>query len=227
MFNPRLYREACREITAPEDKIEEIIAMTEKTNKKKVQPLRTALVCAAAIAMMVVGVSAANPEAAQEFWLTLRHAVQVDQYRMDLTTEDGEKVSVISVPQAVLENRDGRAVLMVNGKEVADITDALSREQHYVYEDVAEGSKISVTVDGTIDKWTMTADVGKLDEDGTYNWFGGVTTTSDDPYDGLGGQISNVTDVFTSVSMGENADPDAEVTVGIYYADGSSCEADN
>ena len=119
MFDPKLYREACRELSAPEDKIEEIIAMTEKTNKKHFRPLRTALIAAAAVAMMVMGVSAANPEAAQEFWLTLRNAVQVDQYRMDLTTEEGEKVSVISVPEARLENRDGRAVLMVNGEDAA------------------------------------------------------------------------------------------------------------
>ena len=224
MFDPKLYREACRELTAPEDKIEEIIAMTEKTNKKKIRPLRTALIAAAAVAMMVVGVSAANPEATQEFWLTLRNAVQVDQYRMDLTTEDGEKVSVISVPQAMLENRDGRAILMVDGKDVADITDALARDQHYVYEDVAEGSKISVTVDGTIDNWTMTADVGKLEEDGTYNWFGGVTTTSEDQDDSLGAQIFEggaFSEVFTSVNVNENTDPDAEVTVGIYAVTGN------
>ena len=224
MFDPKLYREACRELRAPEDKIEEIIAMTEKTNKKKIRPLRTALIAAAAVAMMVVGVSAANPEATQEFWLTLRNAVQVDQYRMDLTTEDGEKVSVISVPQAMLENRDGRAILMVDGKDVADITDALARDQHYVYEDVAEGSKISVTVDGTIDNWTMTADVGKLEEDGTYNWFGGVTTTSEDQDDSLGAQIFEggaFSEVFTSVNVNENTDPDAEVTVGIYAVTGN------
>ncbi len=219
MFDPKLYREACRELRAPEDKIEEIIAMTEKTNKKKIRPLRTALIAAAAVAMMVVGVSAANPEATQEFWLTLRNAVQVDQYRMDLTTEDGEKVSVISVPQAMLENRDGRAILMVDGKDVADITDALARDQHYVYEDVAEGSKISVTVDGTIDEWTMTADVGKLDEDGTYNWFGGVTTTNEDQDDSLGARIfegASFGEVFESVNVEENADSDVELTVGIY-----------
>ncbi len=218
MFDPRVYREACRELTAPEDKIEEIITMTEHTNKKVRRPLRTALICAAAVAMMVVGVSAANPEAAQEFWLTLRNAVQVDQYRVDLTTDDGEKVSVISVPHARLENRDGRAVLMVNGKDVADITDALARERHYVYEDVAEGSKISVTVDGTIDKWTMTADVGKLDEDGTYNWFGGVTTTNEDQDDSLGSSFFEAgafDDVYSSVNVSENSDPDAEVTVGV------------
>ena len=224
MFDPKLYREACRELSAPEDKIEEIIAMTEKTNKKHFRPLRTALIAAAAVAMMVMGVSAANPEAAQEFWYTLRNAVQVDQYRMDLTTEEGEKVSVISVPEARLENRDGRAVLMVDGKDVADITDALAQDQHYVYEDAAEGSKISVTVDGTIDNWTMTADVGKLDEDGTYNWFGGVTTTSEDQDDSLGAQIFEggaFSEVFTSVNVNENTDPDAEVTVGIYAVTGN------
>lgn len=198
--------------------------MTEKTNKKHFRPLRTALIAAVAVAMMVMGVSAANPEAAQEFWLTLRNAVQVDQYRMDLTTEEGEKVSVISVPEARLENRDGRAVLMVNGKDVADITDALAQDQHYVYEDAAEGSKISVTVDGTIDNWTMTADVGKLEEDGTYNWFGGVTTTSEDQDDSLGAQIFEggaFSEVFTSVNVNENTDPDAEVTVGIYAVTGN------
>lgn len=223
MFDPKLYREACRELTAPTDKIEEAIAMTEKTNKKRVRPLRAALIAAAAVAMMVVGVSAANPEGVQELWLTLRNAVQVDQYRTDLVTDSGEKVSVISVPQASLENRDGRAVLVVNGQDVADITDALAQDQHYVYEDAAEGSKISVTVDGTIDQWTITADVGKLDEDGTYNWFGGVTTTNEGQDDSLGvGHIFEggaFGEVFASVNVAENPDPDAEVTVGIYYAD--------
>ena len=222
MFDPKLYREACRELTAPEDKIEEIIAMTEKTNKRRVRPLRAALIAAAAVAMMVVSVAAANPEGMEEIWLTLRNAVRVDQYRTDVVTDSGEKVSVISVPQARLENRDGRAVLMVNGKDVADITDALAQDQHYVYEDVAEGSKISVTVDGTIDAWTMTADVGKLDEDGTYNWFGGVTTTSEDQDDALmPGAIFDAGafgEAYTSVNVIGNDDPDAEVTVGIYAA---------
>ena len=222
MFDPKLYREACRELRAPEDKIEEIIAMTEKTNKRRVRPLRAALIAAAAVAMMVVSVAAANPEGMEEIWLTLRNAVRVDQYRTDVVTDSGEKVSVISVPQARLENRNGRAVLMVNGKDVADITDALAQDQHYVYEDVAEGSKISVTVDGTIDAWTMTADVGKLDEDGTYNWFGGVTTTSEDQDDALmPGAIFDAGafgEAYMSVNVIGNDDPDAEVSVGIYAA---------
>ena len=77
-----------------------------------------------------------------------------------------------------------------------------------------------MTVDGTIDNWSMTADVGKLDEDGTYNWFGGVTTTSEDQEDALvPGKIFEAGafgEVYTSVSIHENSDPDAEVSVGVY-----------
>ena len=100
--------------------------MTNNTDKKKMRPLRTALICAAAAAMMVVSVAAANPEGVEDIWITLQNAIRVDQYRTDVVTDSGEKVSVISVPQARLENRDGRAILMVNGKDVADITDALA-----------------------------------------------------------------------------------------------------
>ena len=125
MFDSKLYREACRELTAPEDKIEEIIAMTEKTNKKKIQPLRTALICAAAMAMMVVGVSAANPEAVQTIWGRVLDIVHVGQYRSEITMENGEQVTLLELPKAKVENREGRAILVVNGEDAADITDAL------------------------------------------------------------------------------------------------------
>ena len=169
MFDPKLYREACREITAPEDKIEEIIAMTEKTNRKQFRPLRTALVCAAAVAMMVVSVAAANPEEFQAFLIDVKSYVQVDRYRADVTMENGETFSMVQAPKAKVENRDGRAVLVVNGEDVADITEALSQEQHYVFEDISEDTKITITVNGTIDKWTMEKEVGILKADGSYH----------------------------------------------------------
>ena len=75
-------------------------------------------------------------------------------------------------------------------------------------------------MDGTIDDWTMTADVGKLDEDGTYNWFGGVTVTSEDQEDALiPGKIFEgdfFGEVYESVGITGNEDPDAEVKVGVY-----------
>ena len=221
MFDPKLYREACREITAPEDKIEEIIAMTEKTNRKQFRPLRTALVCAAAVAMMVVSVAAANPEEFQAFLIDVKSYVQVDRYRADVTMENGETFSMVQAPKAKVENRDGRAVLVVNGEDVADITEALSQEQHYVFEDISEDTKITITVNGTIDKWTMEKEVGIIKADGSYHWFGSENVTSEDVDDSLMGTFING-DPWSDRSVDVT---DADVTYSTVVTTTSECEA--
>lgn len=211
MFDPKLYREACREIEAPEDKIEEIIAMTEKTNKKKFRPLRTALICAAAMAMMVVGVAAADPEGFESFLINIGTVVRVDRYRSDVTTKDGETFSMVESPEAKVENRDGRAILVVNGEDAADITDALAQDQHYVFEDFTEDTRITITVDGTIEKWTLVKEVGIVKADGSYHRFGSDTVTSETVDDALGG-------IFFSGDFWKDRDvdlDDAEVTYGM------------
>lgn len=159
MFDPKLYHEACRELRAPEDKIEEIIAMTEKTNKKKIRPLRTALIAAAAVAMMVVSVAAANPEMVEDFTMRIASIIRVDQYRMDITTEDGERVMVFSTPDASVENRNGRAILVIDGEDVADVTDALNREGRYEDTIVDENNQMHIIVEGTAENWTVTLSI--------------------------------------------------------------------
>lgn len=221
MFDPKLYREACREITVPEDKIEEIIAMTEKTNRKQFRPLRTALVCAAAVAMMVVSVAAANPEEFQAFLIDVKSYVQVDRYRADVTMENGETFSMVQAPKAKVENRDGRAVLVVNGEDVADITEALSQEQHYVFEDISEDTKITITVNGTIDKWNMEKEVGIIKADGSYHWFGSENVTSEDVDDSLMGTFING-DPWSDRSVDVT---DADVTYSMVVTTTSECEA--
>ena len=156
MFDPKLYREACRELTAPEDKIEEVIAMTEHTNKKKRRPLRTVLIAVAAVAMMVVGVSAANPEMIEAVAVRFGEIIQVSQYKMELITEDGSRITVYSAPRAAVENRYGRAILVINDEDVADITDELNAEGRYCYEGVVEERRLTVTVEGTAEEWTAT-----------------------------------------------------------------------
>ncbi|MCI9352944.1 MAG: hypothetical protein HFF58_06785 [Lawsonibacter sp.] len=212
MFDPKLYREACRELRAPEDKIEEIIAMTEKTNKKHIRPLRTALIAAAAMAMMVVSVAAANPEEFQAFVINLGSVVRVDRYRSDVTTEDGETFSMVESPDAKVENRDGKAILVVNGEDAADITDALAQDQHYVFEDFTEDTRITITVDGTIDKWTLVKEVGIVKEDGSYHSFGSDTITSEDVDTALNGGIFFNGDIFKNREVDLD---DAEVTYGM------------
>ena len=186
MSDPKLYREACRELAAPEDKIEEIITMTENTSKKRIRPLRTALICAAAVAMMVVSVAAANPEGVQEFFYEIMSAVQVDDYRTDITTTSGEQVVVFSVPEALVENRDGRAILVVNGEDKADITDALAKTGRYAYEENSSETKLSAVVEGTAEVWTIDLTIGCPERDGIVYKFtkdsdGNVVVISENP----------------------------------------------
>ena len=227
MFDPKLYREACREITAPEDKIEEIIAMTEKTNKRRIRPLRAALVCAAAMAMMVVSVAASAPEEFHEFVINLVSIVRVDRYRSDVTTEDGETFSMVQSPEAKVENREGKAILVVNGEDAADITDALAQDQHYVFEDFTEDTRITITVDGTIDRWTLEREVGIVKEDGSYHRFGSDTVTSEDVDTNLNGGIFFNGDIFKDRSVDVSAGiADAEVVISTHVTTTDKCEAD-
>ncbi len=227
MFDLKLYREACRELSVPEDKIEEIIAMTEKTNKKHIRPMRAAMICAAAIAMMVVSVAAANPEGFESFLIDIGSIVRVDRYRSDVTTEDGETFSMVASPEAKVENRDGRAILVVNGEDAADITDALAQDQHYVFEDFTEDTRITITVDGTIDRWTLEREVGIVKEDGSYHRFGSDTVTSEDVDTNLNGGIFFNGDIFKDRSVDVSAGiADAEVVISTHVTTTDKCEAD-
>ena len=202
MFDPKLYREACRELIAPQDKIEEVIAMTENTSKRKFRPLRTALICAAAAAMMVVGVSAANPEMVEDFAGRIADIIQVNQYRMNVITEDGMTITVLSAPNASVEDRDGRAILVIDGEDTADITDELNAEGRFYYERLTEEGRLKVTVEGTADKWIASVTVGEQD--------GPVYTYSSD---GESDVISSVPAAF-SKSM-----DDVDVYVSIFASD--------
>ena len=105
MFDSRLYREACRELRAPEEKVEEIVTMSQQNHTKSRRPVRAVLIAAAAAAMMAVGVSAANPQAVQELFFQIATVIQVDEFRQEMTTEDGEQVTVFHTPEVHVENR--------------------------------------------------------------------------------------------------------------------------
>ena len=203
MFNPKLYREACRELKAPEDKIEEVIEMTEQSSKKKRRPLRTALIAVAAAAMMVVGVSAANPDMVEDFAGRIANIIQVNQYRMEMTTEDGMTITVFSAPQASVENRDGRAILVIDGEDTADITDELNAEERFYYESVTEEGLLAVTVEGTVEDWVASVTIGDPNNGPVYTYFS----------DGERDVISSVPAAF-SKSMG-----DVDVYVSIHTSD--------
>lgn len=222
MFDPEVYRDMCRELRAPQEKIEEMIAMTENNKKKFHKPLRTALALCATVAMMVVGVAAANPEGLQEFVINLGSIVRVDRYRSDVTTKDGETFSMVESPAAKVENRDGRAILVLNGEDEADITDALAQDQHYVFEDFTGDTKITITVDGTADQWVMEKEMGVVKEDGSYHWFGSEIITSEDVDDALGGIFADgafwVTSELDKNGQGAGTDT-SDVTASVTVVD--------
>ena len=145
----------------------------------------------------------------------------MDRYRSDVTTEDGERFSVVESPEAKVENRDGRAILVVNGEDAADITEALAQDQHYVFEDFTEDTRITITVDGTIEKWTLEKEVGIMNEDGSYHRFGSDTVTSEDVDTNLNGGMFFSGDIFKDSSVNVT---DAEVTTGMYITVDKDCE---
>ena len=161
MFDPRLYRNACSELRPSEEKIEEMIAMTANHEpKKKIRhPLRMGAVIAATMALLTIGASAAaNPEMVESFTMQIASVFQVGELRQDLTTDTGETVTALEIPEARVEDRDGRAVLMVMDQEI-DVTDALTRDGRYEYQYEDEGAQLTVLVEGTPEDWTMTTSI--------------------------------------------------------------------
>ena len=126
-----------------------------------------------------------------------------------------------------MENRDGRAILVVNGEDAADITDALAQDQHYVFEDFTEDTRITITVDGTIEKWTLVKEVGIVKADGSYHRFGSDTVTSEDVDTNLNGGIFFNGDIFkdNSVDVSEGI-ADAEVVISTHVTTTDKSEAE-
>ncbi|MGO5022716.1 hypothetical protein ACTQ4E_06425 [Lawsonibacter sp. LCP25S3_G6] len=149
--------------------------MTQAKEKKVRRPFRAALIAAAAVAMMVVGVGAANPEAVQELFVQIATVVRVDEYRQEMVTSEGESITVLSIPEVNVENRDGQAILIVDEEE-RDITQALAEQGTYVYEKTTpQDTKLCVEVTGSAEQWEITV---SMEEEGKQ--VGSFTTSSEE-----------------------------------------------
>lgn len=202
MFDPKKYCEVCRELRAPEKKIEEIIAMTDHhTQKRRFRALGTGLAACAAAATMVVGVAAANPEAAQEFFAHITSVVTVGEFRRDLTTEEGEQVTVLELPQATVENRDGRAILVVDGEET-DVTDQLESTGSYTRTASSNGTQVDITVEGSAAEWTLTTEV-KTTEGLVYTLSSDSDGNSGTHFDGVKGDAETAVSTYDGACFAE------------------------
>ena len=137
MFDPRSYREACDELTLDTGKIEEMIFMTENTEKKALRrPARVAVVAAALAAALCVTAAAAEVPAVKEFFATVF---------VTISTNDESAALGLNMPSVAVEEREGRSILVVNDEEL-DVTDALAEEGSYLYE--GDGFEVAVDENG-------------------------------------------------------------------------------
>ncbi|MEQ2456214.1 hypothetical protein [Flavonifractor hominis] len=120
--------------------------MTEQTKKKSARrPLRVGLIAAALCTLLVISVSAANPEVLEGIVSTIRSSIAIGEYRQDMTLDTGERVIGLSYPEVNLEEREGRVLLTVDGQET-DITDELNEKGSYLWEYEDEGACVQVEV---------------------------------------------------------------------------------
>ena len=155
MFDPDRYREACSELKLSEEKLQEMILMTEKTKRTVRRPVRVALIAAALAVALGITASAANSEALQSFFSTIRFSISDSGLGADRT------YTVPETPEVGLETRDGRVILSLDGAET-DITDALEADGSYVYEEQTDEGGYEVTVKDDL-TWSVTSYSGDHD----------------------------------------------------------------
>ena len=194
MFDRRSYLDTISALRADPDKLEEIIKMKENDRRHIPHSLRPVAAVAAALALLGISVGAVNTEPVQEFLYHISTAVQVGVFRQDITTEEGVDLTIYHMPEVSLEDRDGRAILLLDGEET-DITDALAQDGHYTFQQQSEGTVLDLTVTGSVQDWTLTCSVhGEGEEGPVYTYTGGGADSSTVTVD-TGGEVSGVVSV--------------------------------
>lgn len=150
-MNRKTYRNAFDEIPFSPDfqaRTMELLrrhATGSEKEKKRMRIGRTkklAALLAAAAAVLMVSVSAANPEAIREIVWELKTVFFVSG-----ATEDGS-FAAIRVPEVTLEDREDRVILTIEGEET-DVTDVLEAEGCYSVEQTEEDGRILIEVTGS------------------------------------------------------------------------------
>lgn len=191
MFDRRSYLDTISALRADPDKLEEIIKMKENDRRHIPHSLRPVAAVAAALALLGISVGAVNTEPVQEFLYHISTAVQVGVFRQDITTEEGVDLTIYHMPEVSLEDRDGRAILLLDGEET-DITDALAQDGHYTFQQQSEGTVLDLTVTGSVQDWTLICSVhGEGEEGPVYTYTGGGADSSTVTVD-TGDEVSGV-----------------------------------
>ena len=186
MFDRNSYREDCARLTLGQEKIQEMITMTENKKKKIFgHPARVAVLAAALAACLGLTAFAASPagqEIIEGIIVTFTYTEKGDDsYTLSLNGVKGDMgvlgaVHATVLPTLAYEERDGRQILILDGEEL-DVTEAIEKDGFY--EQRLEGATLRVTADGaaTITMDNADGEVGMsytvyLNEDGAAGGFG-------------------------------------------------------
>ena len=178
MFNQNLYCEACLELKAPQEKIEEVLTMTEHSKHKIRRPARLLAVAAAVTALLVISVSAANGGFLEGIVGTIRSSISIGDYREELVMENGVEITALRFPEVSVEEKQGKIILLVDGEQT-DITNAMAQDGRYIWDFEDEGTKIRVEVfrgeDGTLQTSTSVMPAEETDPNAGVSLIGECT----------------------------------------------------
>lgn len=143
------YRTAVDGLTFSADFTERTTALLQaRVQQEKEEPMKFkksrkfVVLLAAAVALLVVSVSAANLDTLKEIVWEIQTVFFVSG-----ETEDGS-FAAIRIPEVTLTDREDRVILTVEGEET-DVTDALAAEQVYTLEQAEEDGCLVIEVTGT------------------------------------------------------------------------------
>ena len=174
MFDRKSYLDTISALRADPDKLEEIIKMKENDRRHIPHlPAPRAAAVAAALALLGISVALSTPNRSRSSCTTSPPPFRWACFRQDITTEEGVDLTIYHMPEVSLEDRDGRAILLLDGEET-DITDALAQDGHYTFQQQSEGTVLDLTVTGSVQDWTLTCSVhGEGEEGPVYTYTGG------------------------------------------------------
>lgn len=157
MFDRESYQRACSGLRLGQEKLEEMIQMTENQKKgRAVRPVRVVLLAAALAAVLGVSALAANPEVAEQvqnfiFGYTLTFtSLEGSDMEAGVAMEGSVETNVMAamtLPPMAYEVRDGRNILTIDGEE-RDVTEAMEKDG--CYETKGEGYSLKLMPDGTV-----------------------------------------------------------------------------
>ena len=228
MFDRNSYREDCARLTLGQEKIQEMITMTENKKKKFFgHPVRVAVLAAALAACLGLTAFAASPagqEMIQGIFVTFTYTESGDgSYTLSLNGVKGDLgdfgvVNAVVFPTMAYEERDGRQILTLDGEEL-DVTGAMEKDGFYEQE--LEGATLRVTADGvaTITICNEDGEAGMtytmyLNEDGVDHSFGEVSNYSVE----IGGD-AEVTGIYTFTREGSYTATDYDGNVVVVSTD--------